>query len=214
VEVLCYEFLGQLQELLSFLKDYKKGDTSFCLNHHCPWLPFDLKSPECDFEPLSCRWYLGTLELFGMSNIATFEEWELRGRPFLIPLVLYLDKTGTDMMCRYSLEPFIFSLLLFSRKKRNLARYWRHLGFIPDLEFLSRSENQQQTDGKGPQLFPRQGRNLRNYHRCLDPLLKVIKEIGQGLFTGDGFVLKTRALTLSPPLPQEPAFAKCVTPTL
>ena len=49
----------------------------------------------------------------------------------MIPLILYVDKTGTDVLQRYSLEPMLFSLTVLKREAREDRRFWRHLGFVP-----------------------------------------------------------------------------------
>jgi hypothetical protein len=53
---------------------------------------------------------------------------------FLIPIIIYMDKTGTDANQRLSSEPVLFTLGVFSRKLRHQTRASRLLGFIPDLQ--------------------------------------------------------------------------------
>lgn len=79
----------------------------------------------------------------------------------LLPLILYMDKTGTDMLQRYSLEPVLFSTAVISRESRDLAINWRHLGFIPPV--TSKDDEK--------------GRNhLQTYHDLLKILLEPIIE--------------------------------------
>jgi hypothetical protein len=51
----------------------------------------------------------------------------------LLALILYGDKTGTDVNQRYALEPWMFNFANIPRDQREDRRYWCHLGFIPDL---------------------------------------------------------------------------------
>jgi hypothetical protein len=37
---------------------------------------------------------------------------------FVLPIVMYVDKTGTSMNQRYPLEPFMFTKAIIKRKKR------------------------------------------------------------------------------------------------
>jgi hypothetical protein len=60
---------------------------------------------------------------------------------YLEGIVLYCDKTGTTSNQRYPLEPFIFSLASIRRYIRMHNRAWRRIGFMPDLETKSSSEN-------------------------------------------------------------------------
>jgi hypothetical protein len=49
----------------------------------------------------------------------------------MLPLILYMDKTGTDVNQRYSLEPVLFSVAAIPREYRESRHSWRHFGFIP-----------------------------------------------------------------------------------
>jgi hypothetical protein len=76
----------------------------------------------------------------------------------MLPIILYMDKTGTDAYQRYSLEPVLFSLGVLSREKREDRRSWRHLGFIPSTDHM---EDKDLT--------------LQFYHNCLSVLLQDLK---------------------------------------
>jgi hypothetical protein len=53
---------------------------------------------------------------------------------FFLPLVLYRDKTGTNINQRYPLEPWMFTMPVLCRHVREKANSWHHLGFIPSLD--------------------------------------------------------------------------------
>ena len=88
----------------------------------------------------------------------------------LFPMVMYVDKTGTDQYCRYPLEPLIFTFANIKRELRNHPRAWRALGYIPDLETKSAAEK---TYLRGKE----KGITCDNYHQCLAMLLKPLSEL-------------------------------------
>jgi hypothetical protein len=67
------------------------------------------------------RWYAETYNKLGIDHT---KDW-------LFPLIFYIDKTGTDAMQRFPLEPFMFTTTILKRCVRERASAWRHLGFIP-----------------------------------------------------------------------------------
>jgi hypothetical protein len=55
--------------------------------------------------------------------------------PFIIfPIMMYMDKTGTDVYNRSGLEPLLFTLCNFHRSCRNRHDAWKVLGFMPNLD--------------------------------------------------------------------------------
>jgi len=58
--------------------------------------------------------------------------------PYLIlPVVGYIDKTGTDVNQRNKLEPFSFTLGILNHSCHYQLKAWRVLGFMSDLEHKS-----------------------------------------------------------------------------
>ena len=76
----------------------------------------------------------------------------------MLPIIIYMDKTGTDAYQRYSLEPVIFSLGNIPREKRECRRSWRHLGFIPSNKHVEKSQPK-----------------LQFHHNCLQAILEELK---------------------------------------
>jgi Plavaka transposase len=74
----------------------------------------------------------------------------------MLPIILYMDKTGTDVNQRYSLEPVLFSVSAISREQRESRHSWRHLGFVPQKQRCSEEESSS---------------DLQFYHNCLSYLL-------------------------------------------
>jgi len=56
-----------------------------------------------------------------------------RGEHMPIGLIVFGDKTHTDLHNTLSLTPIIFTLTLFNRKARNNPKFWRPLTYIPNL---------------------------------------------------------------------------------
>jgi hypothetical protein len=52
-------------------------------------------------------------------------------KQFLLPLIFYIDETGTDVFQRYPLEPLMFTLGILRNFIRERSSSWRHAGFIP-----------------------------------------------------------------------------------
>lgn len=80
----------------------------------------------------------------------------------MLPLIMYMDKTGTDVNQRYPLEPLLFSLAAIPRQQRQNRRFWRHLGFIPQR--------------KGDATADETSSSLQVYHDFLSYLLDGIRD--------------------------------------
>jgi len=76
----------------------------------------------------------------------------------MLPIILYLDKTGTDVLQRYSLEPLLFTTAALNRESRENRFFWRHLGFIPSSKSTEDSKE-----------------SLQFYHQCLEVILSGLK---------------------------------------
>ena len=112
-------------------------------------------------------------------EIHTGDAWEpsLRrfcgdsGRYMPVALVLFGDKSHTDLHGLLSVEPVSFTLSLFNRKARNLPQFWRLLGYIPNLSAGKGDANRMPSKDK-----------LQNQHSCLSyifqSLIKVVKDGG------------------------------------
>jgi hypothetical protein len=80
----------------------------------------------------------------------------------MLPIILYIDKTGTDTLQRYSLEPVLFTTAALSRESRENRQFWRHLGFIPSSKTVEDSKEA-----------------LQFYHQCLGRILTGLKDAQQ-----------------------------------
>jgi hypothetical protein len=50
--------------------------------------------------------------------------------------MMYRDKTGTDMIQRYPLEPGMFTVCILCWSACEKSNSWRHLGFQSSLDFV------------------------------------------------------------------------------
>ena len=52
-----------------------------------------------------------------------------------IALIIFGDKSHTDLHGALALTPIIFTLTLFNRTSRNNVKFWRPLAYIPNLGY-------------------------------------------------------------------------------
>ena len=94
---------------------------------------------------------------------------------FMVPLIIYLDKTGTSVMQRHGVEPVMVTLAFLTQKARNKTdESWRPLGYMPDFDLKSRAEKKRERStllGKGC--------SCRNYHLCLEAVLQSLIDFQQ-----------------------------------
>ena len=83
-----------------------------------------------------------------------------------LALVIFGDKSHTDLHGSLSLTPIIFTLTLFNRDARNDARFWRPLGYIPNL-----------SHGKGDADSTKSVSKVQDEHICLATVLQSITSI-------------------------------------
>ena len=84
----------------------------------------------------------------------------------LVALVLFVDKTHTDLHGALSLTPIIFTLTLFNRASRNNPKFWRPLGYIPNLSYGKGTSDKTTTRDK-----------IQDEHDCLSLVFNSLKKI-------------------------------------
>jgi hypothetical protein len=52
-----------------------------------------------------------------------------------VGLILFGDKSHTDLHGVLTLTPIIFTLTVFNRASRNTTNFWRLLDYIPNLSY-------------------------------------------------------------------------------
>ena len=120
-------------------------------------------------DVLSASWYRDTYSY--IAGIAGDEPF------YIYPVIMYVDKTGTDAYQRYGLEPLIFTTAALNRSARNKPSAWRALGFIPDLQISSKASKT-----KDSATHSGVGRPTRNYHTVLRTILSSFQRC-QGIIT-------------------------------
>jgi hypothetical protein len=87
------------------------------------------------------------------------------GQYALHPLILYIDKTGTDGVQKTSMEPLVCTSANLKQECRQDSKNWIVLGFVPNLEISSGAARR-----NNPEI-------AADYHRCLTVLLEPLKQL-------------------------------------
>ncbi len=89
-----------------------------------------------------------------------------------VALIVFGDKSHTDLHGTLSLISIIFTLTLFNQLARNNTRFWRPLGYIPNLSHAKGVADRQLTKDK-----------IQNKHTCISCiLLSLCKILNEGRF--------------------------------
>ena len=83
-----------------------------------------------------------------------------------IALIVFGDKTHTDLHGTLSVTPIIFTLTCFNRSARNNTDFWRPLAYIPNLSLGKNKADKRETKDK-----------IQDEHRCLSAALDSVKEV-------------------------------------
>ena len=111
------------------------------------------------------------------SEVHTGDEWLLARDHFCSPpdlthndmpiaLIIFGDKSHTDLHGALALTPIIFTLTLFNITSRNNAKFWRPLAYIPNLGYGKNKADKTSTKDK-----------VQNEHECLSVAFKSIRQI-------------------------------------
>jgi hypothetical protein len=83
-----------------------------------------------------------------------------------VGLIVFGDKSHTDLHGALSLTPMTFTLTLFNRTFRNNSNAWRPLAYLPNLSYGKNKADKTNTSSK-----------IQDKHTCLAMAFKSIKEI-------------------------------------
>ena len=83
-----------------------------------------------------------------------------------IAMIIFGDKSHTDVHGSLSLTPITFTLSLFNRAARNTTNFWRPLAYIPNLSYGKNKADKRATRDK-----------VQDEHRCLSVAFESIKDI-------------------------------------
>ena len=89
-----------------------------------------------------------------------------KGSHMPLSLVVFGDKTHTDLHGSLSVTPIIFTLTCFNRKARNNPNFWRPLAYIPNL-----------SHGKGKSSRVESSVKMQDEHNCLALAFKSLSDL-------------------------------------
>ena len=126
---IVFPFLEQLKEML--LDNNLMGDKdNLTIDPNTPLDLGAIPEDERGAEVVASFWYIKTIQVkIGTPN----------GKEMVIPILIYLDKTGVDRMQRWGLEPVIFTLGIFTAKACKQRKFWRCMGYLPDFDSYTSS---------------------------------------------------------------------------
>ncbi len=164
IDVICFNTRNMILDLLEDDEIFGNLD-NLVVNKKNPYMPYE-NTGDVSEEVLDGSWYSDTIKRLENDPEDPFK----REVEFILPIMMYVDKTGTSMNQRYPLEPFIFTTAIIRRKLRNKPTSWRPLGFIPDLETKSSAERA---------WFNRENRGstAQAYHQALAYLLEGMEKV-------------------------------------
>ena len=91
------------------------------------------------------------------------------GKPSMpLTLIVFGDKSHTDLHGTLALTPVIFTLTLFNRTARNNTSFWRPFGYIPNLSAQKGIADKRLTRDK-----------LQDEHTCLAAIFKSLCDINR-----------------------------------
>jgi hypothetical protein len=85
-----------------------------------------------------------------------------------VQLIAFGDKSHTDLHGALSLTPIIFTLTLFNRAAQNDSKFWRPIGYIPDLGYRRGTSNKTHTRDK-----------IQDEHSCISFAFQSFKNINK-----------------------------------
>ncbi len=71
-----------------------------------------------------------------------------QGPTMPVGLIVFGDKSQTNLQRTLSLTPIIFTLTLFNQTARNNTGFWRPIGYIPNLSYGKGTADRQSTSDK------------------------------------------------------------------
>ena len=127
--VVAFDFAAQLLSLLQDKTIMQWENLSLNENQPFhPYLPPDGCISECNSGTCYKKMYK-RLQIDPTKN------------ELLCPIILYVDKTNIDKLSCFNLEPMSFTCSIFKQHIRSTIKGWRMLGFIQNMDHLSRAQN-------------------------------------------------------------------------
>ena len=158
IPVATFDFISQFHSLLS--DKTLNSPSNLVVNSLDPfsrYVPPDGRLGEC----LSGSWYENAWRHMEQHTNCTF----------MIPIILYIDKTQMSLSGKLSLFPVQMSLSIFTEEARRKSRAWRPLGYIANEDYyFSAAERDANTpDVKNARFHTQLHAILRSYCKAQEP---------------------------------------------
>jgi Plavaka transposase len=158
VQVTKFNFLGQLHSLLADKE--LNTPSNLVINEADPFSRYiapDGLLGEC----LSGSWY----------NNAWDHMEQHTQCDYMIPIILYIDKTQMSLSGKLSIFPVQMSLSIFTEKTRRNSRAWRTLGFIAneDYYFTPAEQKANPADVKNARFHTQLHEILKSFYQAQEP---------------------------------------------
>jgi hypothetical protein len=150
LQVPHFDFLSQIRDLLGSFVFNDLQNLCVNLDPEDRFNVFTASDDDKLVEVCAQKWYKETYAEFVTDP----------QKQFLLPLIFYIDETGTDVFQRYPLEPLMFPFGILRNSIRERSSSWRHAGFIPKVAKAKTSIE-----------------SLQLYHDCMAMILSTLKPI-------------------------------------
>jgi len=158
IHVPVFDFISQVASLLQDPFLMKFSNTRY---HHKTYSD-PIEHPTVNYDDLeSSDWFKNAHH-----NMIKNKSNEL-----VVPIILFVDGVPIDSFGRKSLEPVMFTIGIFKRAIRNLSSAWRVLGFIPNVEKVTKHTYKNGESGSTQKKL--------HYHQMLKAILDEISNIQQ-----------------------------------
>ena len=159
VDVVYWDFKSQVERILND-RELMRAENIVWNDPNNPYLP-----------------YQPSMTVKEMQDGYVFQNAQYRlcdknpdSKDFVAGLVMYVDKTHTDILGRYTLEPVVLTFSFFNQATRNNHKAWIVLGYISSLNDKSSAEND--VTRTAAEKSNQKGINVRNLHRQWDAILQ------------------------------------------
>jgi Plavaka transposase len=158
IPVTTFDFISQLHSLLSDKE--LNTPANLVINQDAPftrYTPPDGRLGEC----LSGSWYNHAWDHMETNTNCTF----------MIPIIMYIDKTQMSLSGKLSIFPVQMSLGIFTEPTRRKSRAWRPLGFIAneDYYFSAAERDKNIPNVKNERFHTQLAVILHSYRRAQEP---------------------------------------------
>jgi hypothetical protein len=150
LQVPHFDILSQIRDLLGSFVFNDLNNLCVNMDREQRYKVFTATDDDKFVEMCAQKWYKQTYTEFVKDP----------QKQFLLPLIFYIDETGTDVFQRYPLEPLMFTFGILRNFIRERSSSWRHAGFIPKVAKAKSAIE-----------------SLQLYHDCMAMVLSTLKPL-------------------------------------